>query len=86
MSAFANQQGCSAEVDGYKVLKQSVYAFRIDSEKACFFAFYTVNPEPGVDAKGVGNTGDAIWYAYYKLNNPDKIYRFPIPIGVMYAP
>lgn len=70
MSAFANQQGCSAEVDGYKVLKKSVYAFRIDSEKSCFFAFYTVNPDPGVDA---------IWYAYYKLNNPDKIYRFPKP-------
>ena len=38
--SFANKGDCSTTIDGYKVVKNSVYPFLIDKDKACFFAFY----------------------------------------------
>ena len=32
-----------------------------------------------IDLKGNGNLGDALWYGYYQINNPLKIYEFPKP-------
>ena len=79
--SFADNLMCKLELKGYKLVKKSLYPFVIDKEKACFFAFYTTNPDPTFDAHGNGNTGDAIWYGYYKLTNPNKIYEFPKPPG-----
>lgn len=79
-SLFAtNNKVCASTIEGYKLVKNSLYPFVIDGQDACFFAFYTTNPDPSVDVKGNGNPGDAIWYGYYKLNNAHKIYLFPKP-------
>ncbi|CEG56768.1 hypothetical protein [Legionella fallonii] len=78
-SAPADINKCLSKIRGYKVVKSTVYSFTVDKEKACFFAFYITNPAPGTDVHGDGNTGDSLWYGYYKMNNPDKIYEFPKP-------
>lgn len=78
---FANKNNCSSEIEGYKVVKNSIYSFIVDNEKSCFFAFYTTNPEPMTDIKGNGNLGDAIWYGYYKMREPIIVHEFPKPLG-----
>ena len=78
-SASAGMNKCLSKIIGYKVVKNTVYPFTVDKEKACFFAFYITNPDPIVSPRGNGNLGDAIWYAYYKMDNPDKVYEFPKP-------
>ena len=82
LSGFANKNHCSSEVDGYKVVLNSVYPFTVDKEKACFFAFYTTNPDPTLDIKGNGNTGSAIWYGYYLVDSLNEIYEFPKPLDM----
>ena len=72
-SLFADKNSCVSKIVGYKVVKNTVFPFVINKEKACFFAFYTKNPEPRVDAQGNGNIGDSIWYAYYKISKATKI-------------
>lgn len=79
---FASKDICKSEIIGYKIVKNSVFPFKVDKKKSCFFAFYTTNPDPTTDAKGNGNLGDAIWYGYYQKSNPDKIYEFPKPSGI----
>lgn len=76
---FGGQINCNPDVIGYKVLKKSMYPFFVGKDKACFFAFYTTNPDPGIDTKGNGNLGDSVWYGYYKINDSKKIYEFPKP-------
>jgi len=71
--------GCLSEIIGYKVVANTVFKFSIDKKKACFFAFYTTNPDPIIDIGGNGNAGDSIWYGYYKIRSPDKIHEFPKP-------
>lgn len=78
LPAFADKN-CSSVIVGYKVVANSVFKFDVDEKKACFFAFYTTNPEPMVDVKGNGNSGDTIWYGYYQISNPKRIYEFPKP-------
>ena len=78
-SASASENKCLSKIRGYKVVKNTVYSFTVDNEKACFFAFYTTNPEPGTDVHGDGNTGDSLWYGYYKISKPDKVYEFSKP-------
>lgn len=81
LPGFAVKNKCILEINGYKVIENSVYPFVVDKEKACFLAFYTTNPDPVVGAQGDGNLGDAVWYGYYKINNPGKIYEFPKPLS-----
>lgn len=76
---FAKQTPCTLQISGYKIAKYSVFPFSVDKEKACFFAFYTKNPDPGVDTKGAGNRGDSLWYGYYLIKKPNRIYKFPKP-------
>lgn len=80
--SIASEKPCSVKVNGYKVVKGSVFPFNSGKEKSCFFAFYTVNPDPTVDVRGNGNLGDTIWYGYYYRKNPDTIYELPKPEGV----
>ena len=77
--AAGNSTCKSAPPVGYKVVKNTLFPFSVDGKKACFFAFYTANPYSYVDPHGTGNPGDAIWYGYYELTNPDKIVEFPKP-------
>lgn len=79
LPALGNVNKCVSKVVGYKVLKNSIYPFVVNKEKACFFAFYTANPEPMTDVQGDGNLGDALWYGYYLMGDPGKIYEFPKP-------
>ena len=79
LPAFAENNTCTLVPVGYKVVKNTLFPFSVDGKKACFFAFYTVNPYPYVDRYGTGNPGDAIWYGYYELRNPNKIIEFPKP-------
>ncbi len=81
LPAFAGKNSCSSKIVGYRVVESSVFQFVTDGKKACFFAFYTLNPDPIVDVKGNGNLGDTIWYGYYRINNSSKIYEFPKPSG-----
>ena len=80
-NVFADQNKCAKNISGYKIVNQSTYSFYIEKEKACFFAFYTPNPDPNpmIDTKGSGNLDDSLWYGYYKANNPNVIYEFPKP-------
>ena len=43
---FAQDNHCALKLYGYKLIKDSVYPFTIENEKACFFAYYTTNPAP----------------------------------------
>lgn len=80
LAVFASPNPCSTNVTGYKILKSSVFPFAIDGkDPACFFAFYTTNPQPIIGTRGNGNEGDSLWYAYYRRTNPKKIYEFPKP-------
>ena len=85
LSVFANKNNCSSKIIGHNVLVNSVFQFAVDKKKACFFAFYTENPEPMVDVKGNGNDGDAVWYGYYQVSSPEKIYEFPKPLDTGWA-
>jgi hypothetical protein len=80
LSAFAERNDCELLVHDYKVKKDSGFIFSIVKKKACFFAFYTTNPNPMIDMKGNGNMGDALWYGYYFISDPHKIYEFPKPL------
>lgn len=82
---FSNEKHCSSKIDRYRVVENSVYPFFVDKEAACFFAYYTVNPAPKIYAKGNGNTGDSLWYGYYKVKNPKSIYEFPKPKDVFWS-
>jgi len=79
LPAFANNDCSSSVIVGYKVVANSVFKFAVDEQTACFFAFYTANPDPVVDAKGNGNLGEAIWYGYYLISKPNRIYEFSKP-------
>ena len=79
LPVFAESNTCTLAPVGYRVVVNSLFPFSVDGKKACFFAFYTTNPYPEIDLHGTGNPGDAIWYGYYELRNPDKIYEFPKP-------
>lgn len=79
LPVFANNNECTSKIIGFKIVKNSVYPFTVDNEKACFFAFYTVNPEPMVGTRGNGNLGDSLWYGYFIMDNPRQIYQFPKP-------
>ncbi|KTD59555.1 hypothetical protein [Legionella shakespearei] len=79
LSCYANNTVCSTNIAGYKVVKNSVYPFYVKNDKSCFFAFYTKNPAPMTGSRGNGNLGDALWYGYYRISNPHKIYEFPKP-------
>lgn len=70
---------CKTEILGYRVLENAVYPFQVGKDKACFFAFYTVNPNPEIGSRGNGNKGDALWYGYYKVSKPSVIYEFTKP-------
>ena len=76
---FANQRACMHQIPGYNIVKDSVFPFTSGIDKACFFAFYTTNPEPRKGVRGEGNLGNSLWYAYYKEADPTKIYEFPKP-------
>jgi len=78
-SIFAEQNKCKSEIKNYKLVEHTTYSFTAGKERACFFAFYTTNIDPMIDPQGNGNLGDAVWYGFYKLNNPSKIYEFPKP-------
>ncbi|MDI1352417.1 MAG: hypothetical protein PSV35_06555 [bacterium] len=80
LPAFARQTMCLQKTGEYKIVKDSTFPFTVNNEKACFFAFYIKNPHPIVDVKGNGNSGDTIWYGYYKIKNPTKIQEFPKPL------
>jgi hypothetical protein len=76
----ANKNNCATAITGYKVVKNSVYPFFIDKEKACFFAFYTPNPEFIAGTSGTNNLSkNTLWYGYYKTNKPSEIIEFPKP-------
>ena len=77
--AAGNSTCKSAPPVGYKVVKNTLFPFSVDGEKACFFAFYMTNPKPVVYPNGNGNPGDTLWYGYYELRNPNKIIEFPKP-------
>lgn len=82
---FASKNNCSSNISGYKIVENSVFPFNIGSSKACFFAFYTANPDPFKDIYGDGNIGDTLWYAYYKIGNPAKIYELQKPDDTMWT-
>ena len=84
-SVFAEKNNCKSEINGYKVVKKSVFSFDVSKESACFFAFYTTNPDPEVDVKGNGNTGNALWYGYYKTSKPANVYEFPKPLDTTWS-
>lgn len=77
--AFADNINCNSAIVGYKTVANSRFPFSVDGKKACFFAFFTPNPDPTLYPNGNGNRGDTVWYGYYELSNPDKIYEFPKP-------
>lgn len=79
LPGLASINNCTSDIKNYKILKDSLYPFNAGKDKSCFFAFYTNNPDPISDARGNGNIGDSLWYAYYRLNEPHKIYEFPKP-------
>ena len=71
--------GCLSKINGYKLVDNTTFQFEVDGKKTCFFAFYTLNPDPMVDVSGNGNSGDSIWYGYYNITNSNRIYEFPKP-------
>lgn len=75
-SLIAFSGTCTTKVKGYRLVSDSVYPFSFDKDKACFFAFYTQNPDVGGEPRIDDN---AIWYGYYKIKNPSKIYEYPKP-------
>ncbi len=77
--SLAAKNNCTPLISGYKVVENTLFPFFIDDKKACFFAFYTTNPDPTTDVKGNGNNGDAVWYAYYLTSSPKVIHEFPKP-------
>ncbi len=85
MPVFAKNTSCTLHINGYKVVKGSVFPFTVDKEKACFFAFYTKNPDPAVDTKGIGNLDDTFWYGYYLIKKPNRIYEFPKPSNTFWS-
>lgn len=76
---FAEKNICASKIIGYDIVRHSIFPFFIDKKKACFFAFYTNNPDPMTDTQGNGNMGKSIWFAYYLMTNPFKIYKFQKP-------
>ena len=82
---FAQDDHCALKLVGYKLVENSVFPFTIENEKACFFAYYTTNPNPMTDARGDGNLGDSIWYGYYKIKDIKKIYDFPKPSDTLWG-
>lgn len=79
ISGWTNTTDCVSQITGYKLVKNSIFPFKIGDDNACFFAFFTPNPDPAVGSRGDGNLGDSLWYGYYKKSNPFKIYEFPKP-------
>ena len=79
LPSVAGNSTCKSVPIGYKVVANTLFPFSVDGKKACFFAFYMTNPEPVEYLNGNGNLGDTVWYGYYELRNPDKIYEFPKP-------
>lgn len=73
---------CKSDIQGYRVVKGSIYPFMIGQAKACFFAFYTKNPNPMVGSRGNGNLSDALWYGYYMSDSPSNLHEFPKPSQV----
>ena len=71
--SFAKSHECNSKLEGYKVVPNSHLSFSVGGRKACFFAFYTPNPAL---LPYEGNIGDALWYGYYELQQPNKIYEF----------
>ncbi|USQ13717.1 hypothetical protein J2N86_13740 [Legionella lytica] len=73
---------CTTRVEGYNLVSNSLYPFSFDKDKACFFAFYTTKP----DVVGESRMDDnAIWYGYYKIKNPSKIYEYPRPLDKLWG-
>lgn len=70
---------CTFNIPMHKVIKKFVLPFFIEKKEACFFAYYVRNPMPTQGPSGNGNRYDAIWYAYYFIDNPTKIFYFPKP-------
>lgn len=83
--ADAENSICNNALKGYRIVNGSVYPFMDGKSKACFFAFYTKNPDDKPDVQGNGNTGDAIWYGYYKIKFPSVIYQLPKPDNIMWS-
>lgn len=81
--AYASK--CHIVAQGYNVIDGTTYPFLFGDEQACFFAFYTPNPEPIIDASGNGNQGDSVWFGYYKLSQPGTIYEFPKPDSMYWS-
>lgn len=79
VSGYGCSKSCTSKIEGYNVLKNSVYPFLVNAKKACFFAFHIKNPAPFSDARGNGNLGSSLWYGYYLLNKPFLIHQFPKP-------
>ena len=79
---FSEESNCLTKINGYKIVKNTTFTFMANEIKSCFFAFYTKNPDPTVDVKGNGNTGQSIWYGYYHMSSPNKIYQFPKPSSI----
>lgn len=80
-AAFSKHDTCMKSIHGYKVVEDSAFPFVSNKERACFFAFYVENKDLGLDSLGNENYRDAIWYAYYKANEPTKIIELPKPDG-----
>ena len=78
---LAEEPKCLAKIHGFRLVKNTSFNFVANEKKSCFFAYYTNNPDPTVDVKGNGNKGQSIWYGYYHLSNPNKIYEFPKPLS-----
>lgn len=76
---------CTTKVKGYHLVRNSLYPFSFDKEKACFFAFYTANPDTKDGAIKGDNPGNAIWYGYYKINDPSQIYEYPKPLDKLWG-
>ncbi|USQ13716.1 hypothetical protein J2N86_13735 [Legionella lytica] len=84
--SFANKGDCSTTIDGYKVVKNSVYPFLIDKDKACFFAFYVDKAQLNYAEENHDDNfeDEAMWYGYYKLSSPHHIIEFPKPSDLLW--
>lgn len=86
LSSFAHKGDCSTKISGYKVVKNSVYPFLIDKDKACFFAFYVNKSQLDYARENHDDNfeDEAMWYGYYKLSAPFHITEFPKPSDLLW--
>ena len=76
-SVVSADGSCPSGVQGYRVVPNSMFEFSQDGRKECFFAFYTENVNKHSGASGVGNEGDAVWYAHLGPNNSVQEFAKP---------